>query len=62
MWAQFAELGLLNGVPVSDEDGGLGAGPIDAMVRMKSSGKGLVVLSLPCQAWSVRLCAFLEAR
>ena len=42
MWAQFAELGLL-AAPSSEEDGGLGGGPIDAMVVMEEFGKGLVV-------------------
>ena len=42
MWAQFAELGLL-AAPFSEEDGGLGGGPIDAMVVMEEFGKGLVV-------------------
>lgn len=42
MWAQFAELGLLM-APFSEDDGGLGGGPIDAMVVMEEFGKGLVV-------------------
>ena len=42
MWAQFAELGLLM-APFSEEDGGLGGGPIDAMVVMEEFGKGIVV-------------------
>ncbi|MEX1250573.1 MAG: acyl-CoA dehydrogenase family protein [Hyphomonas sp.] len=42
MWAQFAELGLL-AAPFSEEDGGLGGGPVDAMVVMEEFGKGLVV-------------------
>ena len=42
MWAQFAELGLLM-APFSEEDGGLGGGPIDAMVVMEEFGKGLVI-------------------
>ncbi len=42
MWAQFAELGLL-AAPFSEEDGGLGGGPIDAMVVMEEFGKGLVI-------------------
>tara|TARA_R110002049_G_scaffold73667_3_gene190320 strand:- start:2667 stop:3821 length:1155 start_codon:yes stop_codon:yes gene_type:complete len=42
MWAQFAELGLMM-APFSEEDGGLGGGPIDAMVVMEEFGKGLVV-------------------
>ena len=42
MWAQLAELGLFM-APFSEEDGGLGGGPIDAMVVMEEFGKGLVV-------------------
>ena len=42
MWAQFAELGLLM-APFSEDDGGLGGGPVDAMVVMEEFGKGLVV-------------------
>ena len=42
IWAQFAELGLFM-APFSEEDGGLGGGPIDAMVVMEEFGKGLVV-------------------
>lgn len=42
MWATFAELGL-NMAPFNEEDGGLGGGPIDAMVVMEEFGKGLVV-------------------
>lgn len=42
MWAQFAELGLM-AAPFSEDDGGLGGGPIDAMVVMEEFGKGLVV-------------------
>ena len=42
MWAQFAELGLL-AAPFSEEDGGLGGGPIDAMVVMEEFGRGLVI-------------------
>jgi len=42
MWAQLAELGLLM-APFSEEDGGLGGGPVDAMIVMEEFGKGLVV-------------------
>ncbi len=42
LWAQFAELGLFH-APFSEEDGGLGGGPIDAMIVMEEFGKGLVV-------------------
>ncbi len=41
-WGQLAELGLLM-APFSEEDGGLGGGPTDAMVVMEEFGKGLVV-------------------
>ncbi len=41
LWAQFAELGLLM-APFSEEDGGLGGGPVDAMIVMEEFGKGLV--------------------
>ncbi len=42
LWMQFAELGLFM-APFSEEDGGLGGGPIDAMVVMEEFGKGLVI-------------------
>ncbi|MEE1877950.1 acyl-CoA dehydrogenase family protein [Altererythrobacter litoralis] len=42
IWAQLAELGIL-GMPFSEEDGGFGGGPVDAMVVMQEFGKGLVV-------------------
>ena len=41
LWAQFAELGLLM-APFSEEDGGLGGGPVDTMIVMEEFGKGLV--------------------
>lgn len=41
-WGQISELGLLM-APFSEEDGGLGGGPVDAMVVMEEFGKGLVV-------------------
>jgi len=41
-WQQMAELGLL-AAPFSEEQGGLGGGPIDVMVVMEEFGKGLVV-------------------
>lgn len=41
-WQQMAELGLL-AAPFSEEQGGLGGGPIDVMVLMEEFGKGLVV-------------------
>ncbi len=42
MWAKFAELGIFM-APFSEEDGGLGGGPVDAMVVMEEFGKGLVI-------------------
>ena len=42
MWAQFAELGLL-GASFSEEEGGFGGGPIEAMIISEEFGKGLVV-------------------
>lgn len=42
IWAQLAELGIL-GMPFSEDDGGFGGGPIDAMVVMEEFGKGLVI-------------------
>ena len=41
-WKQFAELGLL-GVPFTEEQGGLGGGPIETMIIMEEFGRGLVV-------------------
>jgi len=42
LWAEFAELGLLM-APLPEEMGGLGGGPLDAMIVMEEFGKGLVV-------------------
>lgn len=41
-WNTFAELGWLC-VPFSEEDGGIGGGPVEIMVVMEEFGKGLVV-------------------
>jgi pimeloyl-CoA dehydrogenase small subunit len=41
-WAQFAELGLL-AVPFSEEDGGIGGGPVETMIVQEAFGRGLVV-------------------
>ena len=41
-WKTFAELGWLC-VPFSEEDGGIGGGPIETMILMEEFGKGLVV-------------------
>ncbi|MGY6550329.1 MAG: acyl-CoA dehydrogenase family protein [Erythrobacter sp.] len=42
VWANLAELGIL-GMPFSEDDGGFGGGPVDAMIIMEEFGKGLVV-------------------
>jgi alkylation response protein AidB-like acyl-CoA dehydrogenase len=42
VWQMFAELGW-TAVPLSEEDGGFGGGPIDLMVMMLRFGKGLIV-------------------
>jgi alkylation response protein AidB-like acyl-CoA dehydrogenase len=41
-WKQFAELGLL-AAPLPEAYGGLGGGPVDAMVIMEEFGKALVI-------------------
>ena len=41
-WAQFAELGWL-AIPFSEDDGGIGFGPIETMIVMEQFGKGLVL-------------------
>lgn len=41
-WAQFAELGWLC-LPFSEEDGGIGAGPVETMLLMDAFGRGLVL-------------------
>ena len=41
-WTTFAELGWL-AVPFSEDDGGIGGGPIETMIVMEEFGKGLVV-------------------
>jgi pimeloyl-CoA dehydrogenase small subunit len=42
IWAAFAEMGLL-ALPFSEDDGGLGAGPVETMIAMEAFGKALVV-------------------
>ncbi len=42
MWKQFADLGLL-AAPFSEEQGGLGGGPIETMILMEEFGRHLVV-------------------
>lgn len=41
VWAQCAEMGLL-GLPLPEEDGGMGAGPIEVMAVMNEVGRRLV--------------------
>lgn len=41
-WREMAELGLM-GLAVSDEHGGMGFGPVEAMVVMEELGRGLVL-------------------
>lgn len=41
-WATFAELGLL-AVPFSEDDGGIGGGPVETMIVQEIFGRGLVV-------------------
>lgn len=41
-WKELAELGLL-GLFVSEENGGMGFGPVDAMVVMEELGRGIVM-------------------
>jgi pimeloyl-CoA dehydrogenase small subunit len=42
LWAQYAELGLL-AVPFSEEEGGLGCGPVETMMIMEAIGRGLAL-------------------
>ncbi|HSP25789.1 MAG TPA: acyl-CoA dehydrogenase [Saliniramus sp.] len=42
IWAAFAEMGLL-ALPFSEDDGGLGAGPVETMITMEAFGRALVV-------------------
>ena len=41
-WKLFSNLGLL-GLPFSEDDGGLGFGPVELMIVIEEFGKGLVV-------------------
>jgi len=41
-WAKIAEMGLL-AAPFTEEQGGLGGGPIETMIIMEEFGRGLVV-------------------
>ena len=42
LWSQYAELGLL-GLPIPEEYGGFGGGPVDVMLLMQSFGRHLVL-------------------
>jgi len=42
VWRQFAELGF-TAVPLSEDDGGIGGGPIELAIIMREFGRGLVV-------------------
>ncbi|GAC1340561.1 MAG: acyl-CoA dehydrogenase [Myxococcales bacterium] len=42
VWSKLAELGLL-GLQVPEEQGGVGAGPIETMLTMSAFGRGLLV-------------------
>ena len=42
MWVQFAELGLL-GLPLAEDYGGFGGGPVEMMIVAEAFGRGLVV-------------------
>ena len=42
LWQTFAELGW-TAVPLSEEDGGLGGGPVELMLMMEQFGRGLLV-------------------
>jgi pimeloyl-CoA dehydrogenase small subunit len=42
MWARYAEMGLM-GLPFSQEDGGIGGGPVETMIVMESLGKALAL-------------------
>jgi len=41
-WTRFAELGLL-GLPIAEEFGGFGGGPVDVMLLMQAFGRHLVL-------------------
>ena len=42
LWAQYAELGLL-GLPIPEDFGGFGGGPVDVMLLMQAFGRHLVL-------------------
>ena len=41
LWSAIAELGLL-AVPFSEEEGGIGGGPVETMIVMEALGRGLI--------------------
>jgi len=41
-WSAMAEMGLL-GLPLSEEEGGFGGGPVETLIVMEAFGRGLVV-------------------
>src|SRR5262245_29029384 len=42
LWKQYAELGLL-ALPFSEDDGGMGAGPVEVMIVLEAMGRALVL-------------------
>ena len=42
LWGQYAELGLL-GLPIAEDFGGFGGGPVDIMLLMQAFGRHLVL-------------------
>src|SRR4051812_38372521 len=42
LWSHYAELGLL-GLPIAEEFGGFGGGPVDVMLLMQAFGRHLVL-------------------
>jgi pimeloyl-CoA dehydrogenase small subunit len=42
LWKQYADLGLL-ALPFAEEDGGIGAGPVEIMIVMEELGRALVL-------------------
>ncbi len=42
LWREYADMGLL-GAPFSEEDGGFGGGPVEAMIVMEEFGKALAL-------------------
>src|SRR5437763_6917351 len=42
LWRQYAELGLL-ALPFAEGDGGIGGGPVEAMIVMEAFGRALVL-------------------